>query len=39
VLLGHYVLGEALRAGAVAGGALVLAGVYLLAFEARRRGA
>jgi drug/metabolite transporter (DMT)-like permease len=37
VLLGHYALGEELRPGAVMGGALVLAGVYLLAFEARRR--
>ncbi|HTF32317.1 MAG TPA: DMT family transporter [Myxococcota bacterium] len=39
VLLGHYALGEELRPEAVVGGALVLAGVYLLAFEARRRGA
>ncbi len=38
VLLGHYALGEELRSGAIVGGALVLAGVYLLAFEARRRG-
>ncbi|HKE10420.1 MAG TPA: DMT family transporter [Myxococcota bacterium] len=38
VLLGHYALGEPLRAEAVAGGALVFAGVYLLAIEARRRG-
>jgi drug/metabolite transporter (DMT)-like permease len=37
VLLGHYALGEELRAAAVAGGVLVLAGVYLLAFEAQRR--
>lgn len=38
VLLGHYALGEELRPEAVVGGALVLAGVYLLAFEAHRRG-
>ncbi len=38
VLLGHYALGEELRPQAIAGGALVLAGVYLLAWEARRRG-
>jgi len=36
VLLGHYALGEELRPQAVAGGALVFAGVYLLAFEARQ---
>jgi drug/metabolite transporter (DMT)-like permease len=35
VLLGHYLLGEELRSEAVAGGALVLAAVYLLAFETR----
>jgi drug/metabolite transporter (DMT)-like permease len=37
VLLAHYALGEELRPQAVAGGALVFAGVYLLAFEARQR--
>jgi drug/metabolite transporter (DMT)-like permease len=35
VLLGHFLLGEELRPEAVAGGVLVFAGVYLLAFEAR----
>jgi len=38
VLLGHYALGEELRPEAIAGGALVLAGVYLLVWEARRQG-
>jgi drug/metabolite transporter (DMT)-like permease len=37
VLLGSYALGEELRPQAVAGGALVLAGVYLLVWEARGR--
>ncbi len=36
VLLGHYVLGEPISSWALAGGALVLAGVYALAWEARR---